>query len=187
VYLIGIDPGLARVGMALVHHDGTKQLERLRLLETQKESDARNKWTVSGDDNRRYWELHEGIVEFLAEVPPKEKVLIAIESFAYVPGAGRNLLKTAQAVGVIKGAIYAHGKRPIEFQPSQVKRTVLGSKSGSKAQIESVLKTWYPNLEEELALYPKGKREHLTDALALTECMFEEYSRQREYLRAIEV
>ncbi len=186
MYLIGIDPGLAKIGLALVHHNGERHLERLELIETQKEADTSNKWTVSGDDNRRYWELHRCVTEFLAEVPPKENLLVAVEAFAYVPGAGRNLLKTAQAVGVIKGAIYAYGKRPFEFQPGHIKRVILGTKSGSKAQVETVLKERYPNLEEELARFAKGKREHLSDALALTECAFEEYAQRQLYIGGVE-
>lgn len=185
MYLVGIDPGLARVGMALVHHNGTRNLLGVDLVETDKESGSR-KIAVSADDNRRFHEIHERVEAFLSQVPRGEKVLVAIEGFAYMPGSGRNLLKTAQAVGVIKGAVYAAGKMPWEFQPGEIKRVLLGAKSGSKQQVHLVLQDRYPNLSEKLKPYAKGKWEHITDAVALTECAFEEYAQRRLYLAGIE-
>jgi Holliday junction resolvasome RuvABC endonuclease subunit len=185
LYLVGIDPGLAMVGMALVHHNGTRHLMGVDLIETDREAASR-KIAVSADDNRRFHEIHSRVVAFLQQVPSGEKALIAMEGFAYMPGAGRNLLKTAQAVGVIKGAVYAAGKIPWEFQPGEIKRVLLGAKSGSKQQVHTVLKDRYPTLEEKLKPYAKGKWEHITDALALTECAFEEYAQRRLYLAGIE-
>jgi Holliday junction resolvasome RuvABC endonuclease subunit len=185
MYLVGIDPGLARVGMALVHHNGLRSLVGVDLIETDKESSSR-KIAVSADDNRRFHEIHTRVEAFLSKVPSGEKALVAIEGFSYVPGSGRNLLKTAQAVGVIKGAVYASGKIPWEFQPGEIKRVLLGAKSGSKQQVHVVLKDRYPNLEDKLRPYAKGKWEHITDALALTECDFEEYAQRRLYMAGIE-
>lgn len=181
MYLIGIDPGLSKVGLALVHHNGERTLKDLRLVETAKEAKSR-KIAVSADDNRRFHDLHRSVAAFLAEVPTGEKVIVGIEGFGYTPGSGRNLLKTAQAVGVIKGALYASGKIPFEFKPSEIKQTLLGVKSGSKADIQNALEAKYPDLIERLDPYAKGKWEHMTDALALAECAFEEYAQRKLYL-----
>lgn len=185
MYLVGIDPGLAKVGLALVHHDGAKRLVKVRLIETEK-SDRAQKMAVSADNNMRYHELFTALKDFLSDVPPGEKVIVGIEGFGYTPGSGRNLLNTAQAVGVLKGGLFSMGKVPFEFKPSEVKTTILGRKSGSKEEVQEALVRMYPNLPELLGQYAKGKWEHLADAVALAECAFEEYAQRRLYMAGIE-
>lgn len=183
MYLIGIDPGLAKIGLALVHHDGERTLESVRLIETAK--DDSRKVAVTADDNRRFFDLATQFLDFLDQVPRNEKVMVGIEGFAYIPGAGPNLLKTAQAVGVIKGILCANRMMPFEFKSSEVKVRVCGAKSASKTDVQTVLEKEYPNLHELLEAYPKGKREHLADAVAMAHCAFEEYAQRRLYVGGI--
>ena len=185
MYLVGIDPGLAKIGLALVHHNGTRTLKSIALVETDKEA-ATRKMAVNADDNRRFHDIHQQVDRFLAQIPQGERVLVGIEGFGWTPGSGRNLLKTAQAVGVIKGALYARGKIPFEFKPSEVRQTILGTKSGSKEDLQTVLEQRYPNLPKLLEDYAKGKWEHMTDAVALAECAYEEYAQRKLYLGGIE-
>jgi len=157
----------------------------VRLIETERNNKP-NKTTVSADNNLRYHEIHQALSEFLDAVPSGERVIVGIEGFAYTPGAGRNLLNTAQAVGVIKGTLFSRGKLPFEFKPNEVKKTLLGTNSGSKQDIQDALERLYPNLVDLLGAYAKGKWEHLTDAVALCECAFEEYAQRKLYLGGIE-
>ncbi len=170
--------------MALVHHDGQRKLIDVAFLSTEK-GDPSNKIAVSADYNHRYHDLYSQVCDFLDKVPDNERLLIGIEGFAYTPGAGRSLLNTAQAVGVIKAACFARGKIPFEFKPSQVKQKVLGKKSGSKQEVMDALIERYPNLPELLEPYAKGKWEHMTDAVGLVECAFEEYAQRKLYIGAM--
>lgn len=184
VYLIGIDPGLAKIGLALVHRSDARRLVKVRLIETERNTKA-SKMTVAADNNMRFHEIHEAVTDFIADIPKGERVVVGIEAFAYTPGSGRNLLNTAQAVGVIKGTLFAMGKIPFEFQPNAVKKTLLGTNSGSKQDVQDALQRIYPDLLDHLGSYAKGKWEHLADAVALCECAFEEYAQRKLYLGAI--
>lgn len=185
MYLVGIDPGLAKIGFSLVHHDGGKKLVSVRLVETER-ADKAQKLAISADNNMRFHSIFTALKDFLGTIPPGEKVIVGIEGFGYTPGSGRNLLNTAQAVGVIKGALFAMGKIPFEFKPSEVKQTILGRKSGSKDEIQEALTRIYPNLPELLGVHAKGKWEHMADAVALAECAFAEYAQRRLYVAGIE-
>ena len=145
--ILGIDPGIERLGWGIVEKKGDK-LERIasgvkKTLKTQKESE-------------RLWE----IFEFLDDLIKKEKPdSVSTEKLFFAKN-----VKTALVIGEVRGTILAvaekHGLPIKESAPLEVKVAVCGYGRASKESVASMVK---------LSLnLPKNKLlDDETDALAL--------------------
>ncbi|MEO0618095.1 MAG: crossover junction endodeoxyribonuclease RuvC [Pseudomonadota bacterium] len=149
VRILGIDPGLRRTGWGIIEHDGSRLTYIASGLAT---SDA----AVSLAE--RLTQLHDELQEVVGFYTPDEA---SVEE-TFVNKNPRSTLKLGQARGVALLVPALHRISVCEYAPNLVKKTVIGSGHGDKAQIRAMLGY----------LLPKAKpdSEDEADALAIAIC-----------------
>ncbi len=119
--VLGIDPGSAATGWALVVSEGNRyRLAAAGVLRT-----------PPGERPRRLASLHDGLSEVVAEHSPEQA---AVES----PFAGRNLrsgLALAESRGVALAVLGKAQIRVTGYSPAQVKSAVVGTGRAEKRQV----------------------------------------------------
>lgn len=148
--ILGIDPGIERLGWGLIKKDGSK-IKRInsgvkRTLKTQKNAE-------------RLFEIQ----CFLDNLIKKEKPsMLSVEKLFF----SKNV-KTALNISEIRGIILAtaqkHGLDIVEFTPIQIKLAVCGYGKASKEEVASMLKLSMDLPENKLL-------DDETDALAIALC-----------------
>jgi crossover junction endodeoxyribonuclease RuvC len=152
VRVLGIDPGTAACGYAIVHEkDG-----RLRAL-------AHGWWkTPAGErPELRLKTIFDGVQGLVAQFEPDA---VALEE-SFVGADARTALSVGQARGAILVAAASAGVECTEYAPSRVKQAVCGYGRAEKAQVSRMVQTIL-NLGE-------GERpvnSHASDALAVAIC-----------------
>ena len=154
--IIGIDPGLARVGYGLIELlNGEKKLLDCGIIETSK-----NK-----KEEDRLLEIHSDLNELINHWKPD---FAAVEKFFFYKSS--NTINVVQARGVIIMTIGAN-KIPIsEYAPAQIKLTIAGSGKASK---QEVLEAVMLNLDLNYAPKPDDSADAL--AIALTRLNEEDF------------
>jgi len=172
---LGIDPGMASMGLAVVCRsaEGVDKVLDGKVIETKKatKKELRN-LRMCVDDQRRMRLLSDASEELIKKYNPH---VIGIE--AYAPTIGRmggNAWKVGNVMQAMVCLSWNYGYEPLIFLASDLKRTFLGKSSGSKLEVEEVLREKVLGVGDILARFPKTKQEHVTDAighavLALTE------------------
>lgn len=149
IRILGIDPGLRRTGWGIIDIQGNA----LRFVAA---------GTVKSDDKLalalRLCELHDGLVDVLAQYTPQEA---AIES-TFVSKDATATLKLGQARGVAMLVPARAGLLVAEYAPNSVKKSVIGVGHGDKKQIQMMVGVLLPK-----AVF---KDEHAADALAIAIC-----------------
>lgn len=160
--IIGVDPGLANMGVALFlfHPDEGYALDSVVLIETKKDSKKRGLRQKS-DDVRR---LQKVIAQFREIVIDWKPDVCAFED---VPTLRNSM--AVRKVAMSWGACFAvANERPgtmlLEYGPQDLKVVVTGSKSSSKAEIIETLSKRFPALAE--STIAPSKKEHVADAVA---------------------
>ena len=119
--IIGIDPGLARVGYGLIElMDGQKKLLDCGIIETSKDK----------KEVDRLIEIHTDLNELIDKWEPD---IAAVEKFFFYRSS--NTINVVQARGVI---LMALGSRRIpisEYAPAQIKLNITGSGKASKQEV----------------------------------------------------
>ena len=119
--IIGIDPGLARVGYGLIELiDGQKKLLDCGIIETSKDK----------KEVDRLIEIHTDLNELIDKWEPD---IAAVEKFFFYRSS--NTINVVQARGVI---LMALGSRRIpisEYAPAQIKLNITGSGKASKQEV----------------------------------------------------
>lgn len=144
--IIGIDPGLARVGYGLIEVvDGKKILLDCGIIETSKEK----------KEIERLIEIHNDLNELIEKWNPD---IAAVEKFFFYKSS--NTINVVQARGVILLALGFKGIQINEYAPAQIKLTITGSGKASKQEVlEAVM------LDLDLDYPPKP--DDSADALAI--------------------
>ncbi|MDP2954717.1 MAG: crossover junction endodeoxyribonuclease RuvC [Chloroflexota bacterium] len=147
--VLGIDPGMARMGYGILEGDqGKLQVLDVGVLSTE----------AGKPPARRLAFLYQGLSEIIQRHQPSE---VAVETFV-----GRNL-RSALAVGQARGVALlaaAHGGLPVfEYTPMQVKQVVVGYGRGDKQQVQEMLKL-------QLGLTYLPQPDDAADALAVAFC-----------------
>lgn len=160
--ILGIDPGLASFGVAVVEllPEGERVLA-LEVIRTAK-SAAKHDVLAACDNVRRARELAAALESIIRERCP---VAIAAESMSF-PRSSSVAGKMCLAWGVVSALAEEHGLPVVQASPQQVKAAVVGDKSASKLDVESALLRRYGNAIEALVHVPDGQREHAFDSLA---------------------
>lgn len=149
--VLGIDPGLARMGYGLVRRGEDDRVEFLDcgILETSAGNHLASRLLV----------LYEDLTELLAEHEPSS---LAIEQIFF----GRNV-STAFAIGHASGVIQlAAAQRKLRvhtYGPTEVKRALTGSGKAEKMQVQSMVTM-------QLGLSATPKPDDAADALAVALC-----------------
>lgn len=164
--ILGLDPGFANMGCCIASYiDGNLQVQRMGVIETKKDQ---RKVLVSVDNLKRCQSLFEKLLDFMWSSENGEPVLlvdaIAVEAMSH-PRNASSAEKVSMAWGVIAAASALSHVPVVQSQPQDIKEAVTGSRKASKAQMESVLGSMYPEALEALEGVPMSRREHSYDAL----------------------
>ncbi|HUI35902.1 MAG TPA: crossover junction endodeoxyribonuclease RuvC [Gaiellaceae bacterium] len=148
--VLGIDPGTAACGFAIVHESGS----RLKAVEF-------GCWHTPARQRPelRLLTIYDGVAELIKEFGPDAVVLE--ESF--VGADARTALSVGQARGAVLVAAASSGIECAEYPPSSVKQAVCGYGRAEKAQVQRMVATI-------LGLKKPPTPHHAADALAVAIC-----------------
>jgi len=154
--ILGIDPGLSRVGFGLLVHEPASLQSPKKLIA--------GPWGIIGTTKEktigeRLQEIQKDLTELLEALQPD---VISLERLFFFRNA-TTIIPVAQARGVILLVIESFGIPVYEYTPMQVKQAVTGSGKAKKAEIQELLIPL-------LALDKKPTPDDAADALALALC-----------------
>jgi Holliday junction resolvasome RuvABC endonuclease subunit len=180
VTVMGIDPGFASMGVAVLEHLPTGEVVAVRVavLETAK-ADKKVLQTirVASDDQRRLREFWDELSHMLTLHRP---AAMGVEQWSPRTGMmGGNAWKVSAAVQLSHCVGWAHGLNPIPFLPMDIKRRFLGTKAGDKNRVGYAMLQAVDGLAPLMAPEAKGKHEHIYDAVGLAYLALEEWHRIR--------
>ncbi len=148
--ILGVDPGLATIGYAVVD----KQTNHFDVLEY-----GVIKTSADKKDTERLEIIHKNIEELIKEFRPQE---MAVEELFF----NKNV-KTAIAVGQARGVILLAGSQAglkvAEYTPLQIKQAVVGYGRADKQQVQQMVKSL-------LNLAELPRPDDAADALAVSIC-----------------
>ncbi len=149
--IIGIDPGFATLGWAVIDFEGRsiKKVVEYGVIETSKELDL----------STRLAEIYSDLSEILEEFKPD---VSGVEFLIFCNNA-KTAIKVGEARGVILLALKNYNVDMYEFSPLQVKNSISGYGQADKKQVQENVKRMC-NLEE----IPKP--DDAADAIALAIC-----------------
>lgn len=125
--VLGIDPGIARTGWAIIKKQTEPKLIAYGCIETKKSTPQLN----------RFKQLHDQLVEIIVKYKPK---VICLEQLFF----NRNVttaLTVGEARGIIKLCAINHQLELAEFTPLQIKTCVTGYGRASKSQVQQMVKS----------------------------------------------
>lgn len=148
--ILGVDPGLATIGYAVVD----KETNHFEVLEY-----GVIKTSADKKDTERLKIIHYNIEELIKEFRPQE---MAVEELFF----NKNV-KTAIAVGQARGVILLAGSQAglkvAEYTPLQIKQAVVGYGRADKNQVQQMVKSL-------LNLAELPRPDDAADALAVSIC-----------------
>ncbi|MBI5707548.1 MAG: crossover junction endodeoxyribonuclease RuvC [Armatimonadetes bacterium] len=147
--ILGIDPGLERLGYGLVRREGSRlQAIDFGLIETPRI-----------ELGSRLLLLHQQTSELLGRHKPDalatEKLLFSVNK--------KTAMDVAKALGVVMLAAGQHGLAVTEYTPPEVKQAVVGVGNAEKKQVEFMV-------TKLLGLAKPPKPDDVADALAIAIC-----------------
>ena len=149
IRILGIDPGLRRTGWGLIVADGN------RLIHVACGSVETSERATLGE---RLVAIHDGLIAVIEQYAPQEA---AVEA-TFVNGNGASTLKLGQARGIAMLVPARAGLTIAEYAPNLVKKTIVGSGHGEKAQIRMMIGVLLPKADPQ--------SEDAADALAIAVC-----------------
>src|ERR1700733_4583684 len=129
--ILGLDPGLARMGWGVIELSGTRLVHVAHGVLT---SDAKS------DLGRRLMALHQALAEVIAELAPQA---IAVEQ-AFVHKDPSAALKLGHARAIALLAAAQAGLEIAEYTPNHVKKCVVGSGHAGKDQVQEMVRRLLP-------------------------------------------
>lgn len=161
--VLGIDPGLGRVGFGL--------LEILASPDGLSQGYGACHWgviTTSKDkaDGARLQEIHHDLTRVVAQLQPD---VVAVERLFYFRNA-TTMVPVAQARGVILMVLDTFGLPVFEYTPMQVKQAITGYGKSEKREIQDTLVTL-------LSLDKRPTPDDAADGLALALCHYQHVGR----------
>ncbi len=162
--ILGIDPGLGRVGFGLLEIVPTGDAPGM-------EGFGPCQWgviTTSKDkpDGARLQEIHDDLTELMTHLCPD---VVAIERMFFFRNA-TTMVPVSQARGVILMLIHRFGLPVYEYTPMQVKQAITGYGKSEKAEIQNML-------VDLLHLEKKPTPDDAADGLALAVCHYNHVGR----------
>lgn len=163
---MGVDPGLANCGFALVaeNADGKLKVVHTHLVTTHRQTSPDPTARIADDDTRRMVLIQRAMVALLGEYKP---ALVGIETYVPIAGKGGN---GAYKVGAVYGAVHAlatSANRPVyAATPQDIRRALLGTATGTKKDIERAVAQVCTGVAQALDAQKKADREHVADAIA---------------------
>ncbi len=158
--ILGVDPGVALVGYAIIHtkhHHEKPRVADFGCITTSKDSPA----------GERLLTIH---TEMNALIKKHKPQLIAVESLYFFKN-----LKTAMPVSQAKGVILLSAAKEnipiLEFTPLQVKMTVVGYGKAEKKQVQEMTKQLLDLSSFDLKTKDR-KKDDAADALGIALCAY---------------
>jgi crossover junction endodeoxyribonuclease RuvC len=154
--ILGIDPGLERVGFGLIERDSQLRYHARDwgVITTSKEH----------PEARRLYEIQKSLTELIAETKPD---FAAVEKIFFFKNA-KTIVPVCQARGAILISFYAAGLTFWEYTPMQVKMNMTGYGRSDKKEIQVMVK-------QLLAMDEIPKPDDAADALAIAlSCAYEQ-------------
>ena len=171
IYLLGVDPGFANIGWALVKLeddlDSKPILVDMGLVSTEKSS-KKQKVLASDDNFRRAREISKHLSRLIFAPDKKLIAGICAESMSF-PRNASAAGKVAMAWGVLADVCETRRICMLMASPKQVKKTVCGIGTASKEEVQTALQKQFGSKPEELLAthkIPNSSKEHPYDALA---------------------
>jgi len=146
--IVGIDPGLATIGLGLVEAASVHDIRCVEWLTI-----STNAGVATAE---RLREIHDDLGEFLRKTTPD---LVVVERLFFATNA-KTAIDVAQARGVILLTLAEHGVPVIEPSPLQLKSAITGDGRADKRQVQDMLM-------QMLKLTATPKPDDAADALAL--------------------
>ncbi|MFL5237562.1 MAG: crossover junction endodeoxyribonuclease RuvC [Rhizomicrobium sp.] len=136
--ILGLDPGLARMGWGVIEFSGTRLTH---VAHGVLRSDAKTQLA------ERLLILHEAIAAIIAELRPEA---LAIEQ-AFVAKDPAAALKLGQARAVVLLAAARAGLTIAEYAPNHIKKSVVGVGHAEKLQVQAMVRRLLPTSQVEAA------------------------------------
>jgi len=149
IRILGIDPGLRRTGWGLIESDGN------RLIPVACGSLETSERAALGE---RLVAIHDGLIRVIEDHCPHEA---AVEQ-TFVNSNAAATLKLGQARGIAMLVPARCGLPVAEYAPNLVKKTIVGSGHGEKAQVRMMIGVLLPKADPQ--------SEDAADALAIAVC-----------------
>jgi Holliday junction resolvasome RuvABC endonuclease subunit len=183
--VMGIDPGFASMGVAVIGRSNAGariQLLHLGTVSTAKATKkARVNLRATNDDQRRYDEIYDAIEALRQRYRP---TAVGVEAYhPYVEAATG--WKTAVVYGGIIFWARASNIYCAPYIPQDLKRRFCGNQSGSKLAVASVVMQLIVGAPEAYLATNKTQREHVGDALGHAVLVLEEIDRVRKIVRGM--
>lgn len=166
--VLGLDPGFASTGFAVVQLGKTSSEDQIRLMgvvRTQKAATVR-KVRASDDNLDRAREIYSDLRRISDQYGVK---LICAETMSF-PRNSSTAAKMSLCWGVIAALSFQLNIPITQATPQEIKRYVCGDKSASKEQVQQAINGIFPRLAAPdtpfLKNIPKSALEHPYDALA---------------------
>ena len=125
--ILGIDPGLATIGLGLIEANSPQELTVIDWL------------TITTPANTplpdRLKEIHDDLSTYIAEHQPDRAV---VETLFFETNV-KTAIDVAQARGVILQTIAEHALELIEVSPMQLKAAITGDGNADKQQVQDML------------------------------------------------
>ena len=149
IRILGIDPGLRRTGWGLIEADGNRLIHvACGSLETSDRAEL----------GVRLLAIHDGLIAVIEQYQPHE----AAVEMTFVNSNAAATLKLGQARGIAMLVPAKAGLAVAEYAPNVVKKTVVGTGHGDKAQIRMMIGVLLPKADPQ--------SEDAADALAIAIC-----------------
>ena len=129
--LIGLDPGLRNTGWGVIDTDGVRVSY---VADGTIHSDGK------AEISERLVQLYDGIIDLIKRFQPTEA---AVEE-TFVNRNPESTLKLGLARGVVLLAPAKAGLRVAEYAPKRVKKSVVGTGSATKEQVQAMMATLLP-------------------------------------------
>ncbi|MBI3678512.1 MAG: crossover junction endodeoxyribonuclease RuvC [Proteobacteria bacterium] len=136
--ILGLDPGLARMGWGVIDVTGSRLVHVAHGVLT---SDAK------ADLGRRLFALHTALCEVIAQWSPQS---IAVEqAFVHKDPSAALKIGHARAIALLAGA---QAELEIaEYTPNHIKKSVVGAGHAGKEQVQAMIKRLLPTARVEAA------------------------------------
>jgi crossover junction endodeoxyribonuclease RuvC len=131
IRILGIDPGLRNTGWGVIDCQGS----RLSFV-----ASGRIRSDASLDMGNRLRQLHEGLMQVIADYGPQEA---AVEE-TFVNRDPQSTLKLGQARGIALMAPALAGLDIAEYAANLVKKTVVGAGHAEKTQVQMMVRVLLP-------------------------------------------
>jgi len=158
---LGIDPGFASMGYALVELGrASDRVVKMGVFETKK--DTKKSTVLAANDNlRRCSEMAMFLEGLLRE---RSVVCFCVESMSF-PRNASTAAKIAMCWGVISALAAVHQVSISQCSPQMLKKNLCGARDASKEDVQAALTREFPYLPGLVSSLAKSKHEHAFDAL----------------------